>query len=134
MRYGRKTKVAKSTDEIREKTVDDFGEQWSHFTQSEGLYGDPKFLEDLGPLVKIEDIKEKIFLILEVVLEELWKCFCEMERLMCMVWSHQKALFLRWKTTLKIITIIWGLTFLEISPTNLDLDMITDGMTAQAYH
>ena len=117
----------KSIDEIRTKTVDDFGEQWSHFPLNEGLYGDPKFLEDIfGPLLKIEEIKgKKIFdigsgtgRIVEMLLrngagfayglEPSKKAFYEMEK------------------NLKNFNKYSGLNvFGDQIPTNLNLDVIT---------
>ena len=45
---------------IRQKTIDDFGDQWEYFTDSEGLYGDANFLQNLfGPLFNVNNIQKK---------------------------------------------------------------------------
>ena len=45
-------------DILRDKTVDDFGDQWSRYTDSDGWWGSVDMLVDtLGPLIDIEDLK-----------------------------------------------------------------------------
>ena len=43
-----------------ERTITDFGEQWTYFTENEGYYGSINDLRDvIGPLMTIESLKGK---------------------------------------------------------------------------
>lgn len=45
-------------DALRDRTIRDFGDQWSHYEDNEGFYGSPELLADvLGPLLRLEDLK-----------------------------------------------------------------------------
>ncbi len=47
-----------SVDTLRDQTVNDFGDQWSKYTENEGYYGSVEMLIDiLGPLVDIKDLQ-----------------------------------------------------------------------------
>jgi SAM-dependent methyltransferase len=42
---------------LSESTIEDFGEQWNHYTESTGFYGDVAFLQDLcRPLLKLNEL------------------------------------------------------------------------------
>lgn len=44
-------------DQLRDRTIRDFGDQWSRYTDSEGYYGSAELLADmLGPLAGLTDI------------------------------------------------------------------------------
>lgn len=46
------------TDDIRDRTIRNFGDQWTRYTDNEGYYGSVDLLADmLGPLVGFDDIK-----------------------------------------------------------------------------
>ena len=50
-------RIMKSVDE---RTIQDFGEQWHHFTENEGFYGSVESLEDkCGDLMSVDDIRGK---------------------------------------------------------------------------
>ncbi|HNI60867.1 MAG TPA: methyltransferase domain-containing protein [Pseudomonadota bacterium] len=41
----------------REQTIDDFGEQWTRYTDNEGFYGSVELLKDIfGPLLSVDDL------------------------------------------------------------------------------
>src|SRR4051812_31114167 len=47
----------KSTSNLSEKTIEDFGEQWTTFTDNEGYYGSTELFADVvGPLISPEAI------------------------------------------------------------------------------
>ena len=49
-----------TTEHIRQKTIEDFGDQWDHFTKSTGVYGESSFLQDLfGPLLSTDELAGK---------------------------------------------------------------------------
>ncbi|MCB4756451.1 MAG: class I SAM-dependent methyltransferase [Elusimicrobia bacterium] len=42
---------------LRQRTIDDFGEQWTHFPDNEGFYGSSAILRDaIGPLFSLSDV------------------------------------------------------------------------------
>jgi len=45
-------------DTLRDKTVSDFGDQWSRYTENEGYYGSVEMLIDIfGPLIDTKDLQ-----------------------------------------------------------------------------
>lgn len=43
---------------LGERTIADFGEQWTNYTDNTGFYGSPELLQDVfGPLLRLEDLK-----------------------------------------------------------------------------
>jgi SAM-dependent methyltransferase len=48
------------TGGLRERTIEDFGEQWSRYTENDGYYGSPELLADIfGPLMDPKTLKGK---------------------------------------------------------------------------
>lgn len=48
------------TEDLTAKTISDFGDQWTTYTDNPGYYGSAKLLEDLfGPLMSLEEIRGK---------------------------------------------------------------------------
>jgi len=48
-----------NTKILSEKTVRDFGVQWTHYTSNEGFYGSKELFQDiLGPLIDVDEIKD----------------------------------------------------------------------------
>ena len=46
-----------TAERLRDRTIRDFGEQWSHYEDNDGFYGSQELLEDvLGPLLRIDEI------------------------------------------------------------------------------
>lgn len=46
------------TEDLTSKTISDFGDQWTTYTENEGYYASVKLLEDLfGPLMTLDEIK-----------------------------------------------------------------------------
>ena len=46
--------------DLHKKSIDDFGEQWTHFTDNTGYYGNIEVLQDIcGPLLDISHFKQK---------------------------------------------------------------------------
>ena len=46
--------------DLHKKSIDDFGEQWTHFTGNTGYYGNIEVLQDIcGPLLDISQFKQK---------------------------------------------------------------------------
>lgn len=44
---------------LSQKTIDDFGEQWTRFTNNDGFYGSKALFEDIcGPLLRAEAVRE----------------------------------------------------------------------------
>jgi len=42
----------------RDRTIRDFGEQWSHYGGNDGFYGSVELLQDmLGPLVALDELE-----------------------------------------------------------------------------
>ena len=49
-----------NTEDLTSKTITDFGEQWTTYTENPGYYGSVELLEDLfGPLMTLEAIRGK---------------------------------------------------------------------------
>ncbi|MGH9239442.1 MAG: class I SAM-dependent methyltransferase [Vicinamibacterales bacterium] len=45
---------------LAQRTIDDFGDQWTHFQDNEGYYGSVALLQDtFGPLLDIEEVRGK---------------------------------------------------------------------------
>ena len=45
-------------DSLTKKTIEDFGEQWTHYTDNEGFYGSVELLRDiLGPLIPSDSLQ-----------------------------------------------------------------------------
>ncbi|OGV68798.1 MAG: hypothetical protein A3K19_02505 [Lentisphaerae bacterium RIFOXYB12_FULL_65_16] len=43
---------------LQQRTIEDFGEQWSCYRDNPGFYGDPSFLQEkFGPLIRLSDVK-----------------------------------------------------------------------------
>ena len=52
------SKPTEPTEDLTSKTIADFGEQWTTYTENPGYYGSVKLLEDLfGPLMTLEAIR-----------------------------------------------------------------------------
>ena len=48
----------RAAEDLTARTISDFGDQWTSYTDNPGYYGSVKLLEDLfGPLLSLEDIK-----------------------------------------------------------------------------
>jgi len=48
----------KDANSLSEKTVRDFGVQWTHYTSNDGFYGSKELFADIvEPLLKVEEIK-----------------------------------------------------------------------------
>jgi SAM-dependent methyltransferase len=46
------------TEDLTARTISDFGEQWTSYTENPGYYGSVKLLEDLfGPILSLEEIR-----------------------------------------------------------------------------
>ncbi len=49
--------------DINDKTIKDFGDQWTHYSQNEGYYASLEFFKDIcGPLVDLSDLQGKTIL------------------------------------------------------------------------
>ncbi len=48
------------TSRLTDRTIDDFGDQWTRYTGNEGFYGSPELLADVfGPLLDMDALKGK---------------------------------------------------------------------------
>lgn len=45
--------------DLKTKTIEDFGEQWTNFTNNDGFYGSTELFRDAFPLLEEEDIRGK---------------------------------------------------------------------------
>ena len=111
----------------RRKTVEDFGDQWSHFTKSEGLYGEPKFLEDIfGPLVNIQEIKGKNILDIGSGTGRICEMLLKNGAAFVYGLEPSKRAFSVMKKNLKSFDKFKGINvFGDQIPSNLKLDIIT---------
>ena len=52
--------VTNQPGSLTQRTIDDFGDQWTHFQDNEGYYGSVALLQDtFGPLLAVEEVKGK---------------------------------------------------------------------------
>ena len=48
------------TTKLTDRTIDDFGDQWTRYTENDGYYGSSELLSDIfGPLLSQEELKGK---------------------------------------------------------------------------
>lgn len=123
----KKKSIEASIVKIRRKTVADFGVQWSHFTQSEGLYGEPEFLEDIfGPLVKTEEIKGKHILDIGSGTGRICEMLLKNRAAFVYGLEPSKKAFSEMEKNLKSFDNFSGINvFGDQIPSNLELDIIT---------
>lgn len=48
------------SDDLRDRTIQDFGDQWTRYTENTGYYGSAELLVDIfGPLLSLDDLRDK---------------------------------------------------------------------------
>jgi len=58
--FWRTTEIMNEIKQIRDKTISDFGEQWTKYVTNDGFYASQELFSDiLGPLLSFSDIKNK---------------------------------------------------------------------------